>query len=158
MRIQQLRPRHVALTLALAVSLLACACNGTGGATQDRASTESGVTAEDAGSVHNKTRSNVSPELWTLLEDFEAHNASGTSVVFQPTSSKLRVRSGRVAIDCAAANDATQLAADLNALGMTDTAIFGAMVGGWLPIESLAGLEDLDSLRFARAAMATTRR
>ncbi len=115
-------------------------------------------TAEDTRPSHEKTRSNVSPELWTLLENFEAHKASGTAEEFRPASSKLRVRSGRVAIDCAAAEDATQLAANLEALGMTDTAIFGAMVGGWLPIEAVRQLENLDGLHFARAAMATTRR
>ena len=116
------------------------------------------MTAEDLKGGYTKARSNVSPELWALLEEFEAHNAGGAQEDFRPAISMLRVRSGRVAIDCAASDDAARLAADLEALGMTNTATFGAMVGGWLPIEAVPKLEDLDSLRFARAAMATTRR
>lgn len=77
---------------------------------------------------------------------------------FRPKSALLQVRSGRVAIDCTPAADARQLVADLEDLGMTGIASFGNRVGGWLPIEATARLTGVDSLRFARAAVATTNR
>ena len=91
-----------------------------------------------------------------LLQEFEEHKASGTDEEIRPTSSVLQVRSGRVAIECSASEETERLAADSEGLGITGIASCGSMVGGWLPITPVSQLPELESPRFARAAMATT--
>ena len=98
----------------------------------------------------------VSQELAALVREFEAHEARGNQEEFRPTSSVLQVRGGRVAVECSASGDSERLADDLEDLGLTGTASYGGMVGGWLPITAVPTLPELESLRFARAAMATT--
>lgn len=135
---------------------MSCACEQTDRATAAHYLPERSNVLQGTDLGDKKSRSNVSRELWELVATFEEHKASGTQEEFRPASSFIRVRSGRVAIDCTASEDTARLAADLEALGMTGIATFGNMVGGWLPIEAVPRLPELDSLRFARAAMAMT--
>jgi hypothetical protein len=61
-----------------------------------------------------------------------------------------------VVVDLVASGDPEALAADLEALGLHNAAVFGHMVPGRLPIPAIPALENLASLRFARPAYAMT--
>lgn len=98
----------------------------------------------------------VSQELQQLYREFTRFASRGGDRSFVPQNPVLRVRDDRVAIDAVAAFDAQQLRAELEALGLKKAAVFGRMVGGLLPIASIPSMQELATLNFARAAMATT--
>ena len=98
----------------------------------------------------------LSRELLTLLEEFEVHKAGGAEGEFEPSGAALQVRAGRVAVECSALGEIERLVDDLEALGMIQIASYGGMTSGWLSITALPALAELETLRFARAAMATT--
>src|SRR5262249_53926566 len=58
-----------------------------------------------------------------------------------------------VTIDAAATGDPAELEAELISLGARDTAIAGRLVSARLPIATIASLEAVASLRFARRAV-----
>ena len=62
-----------------------------------------------------------------------------------------------VVIDAVAAADAQALLRDLETLGLRNGAVFGNVVSGAIPISALEQVNGLDSLQFARPAMALTR-
>ena len=93
-------------------------------------------------------------EYQTYLETSDAH-ARGPSG-FTSRNPLARIAEGYVVVDIAAEGDPKALAADLEALGLEDPAVFGHMVSGRLPIPAIPALENLTSLRFARPAYAMT--
>jgi hypothetical protein len=68
----------------------------------------------------------------------------------------LTVSRGRVTIDAIAAGDTQALLADLEALGLQEASAYGRMVSGQLPIDAIADLDALDSLKFVWPAYGTT--
>ena len=66
---------------------------------------------------------------------------------FSPSMAGARVADGYVTIDAIATTSATQLRADLTALGLTDAATAGRVVSGRLPIEKVPALAQVESLR-----------
>lgn len=113
-------------------------------------------------SPSRKSPSRVSADLlaiytvWSRGDEYQNSAYAGRNHATEKGST-VRVKDGRVLVDCTAADDAGLLAAALTELGMTDVAVFKRTVSGWLPIESIGRLETLESLRFARAAAAHTR-
>jgi len=71
-----------------------------------------------------------------------------------PVNPMIRMVGDMVIIDAVAAKDTQALLRDLEALGLTHGASFGNVVSGRLPVAALDSLADLDSLQFARPAMA----
>ena len=63
---------------------------------------------------------------------------------------------GFVVIDAIAAGDPSQLKTDLEDLGLQQGAAFGGMVSGRFPVSAIAGMAQLDSLRFARPSYMMT--
>jgi hypothetical protein len=68
----------------------------------------------------------------------------------------LQISDGFVAIDVIASKNAEILKADLEALGLKKSALFGRVVSGLLPIAEIPKLSSLESLRFARPSFAQT--
>ena len=68
----------------------------------------------------------------------------------------IRVKNEKVVIDAVASGDVDQLATELEALGMENTAVFGRMVSGRLPIAALEQASQLGALKLARPAYAMT--
>lgn len=107
-------------------------------------------------SLRTPDSSPVAPELLALYERREEPAAADPDSPSM-TGSPLVVRDGRVLVECAAQGEPGALATALAELGMTDTAVFQRMVSGWLPIDAIGDLEQLENLRFARPAVARTR-
>jgi len=63
----------------------------------------------------------------------------------------LQVIDDRVAIE-AAGTDAEALLVDLEALGLTNGVVFGNLVSGWMPIEAIDEIANLESLGLVRPA------
>jgi len=100
----------------------------------------------------------VGLELASLHEEYQSYvTLKGGSKGFKPSNRLLPVRANRVVIDAVASGDAGALQADLEALGMQNTAAFGRIVSGQLPIDAIEGMAGLGSLRFAQPAYAMTR-
>ncbi len=101
--------------------------------------------------AQSKSDSKVSQQLLALARGSAAQTLRSDLRPLSPT-----VRDGKVLIDAVAAGDVADLEADLKRLGMEGTAAFGRICSGWLPISACDDLNDLSSLRFARASLATT--
>jgi len=106
--------------------------------------------------------SKVGPILADLYREHEAYLEQGSlkaqARTFQSKAPLLRTRGDMVVIDAVAAGDPSALKRDLDALGLTDAAVFEHMVSGRLPIAALDEVAGLTSLRFARPAMAMSLR
>jgi hypothetical protein len=98
----------------------------------------------------------VGPALAQLQEEHAAALKQGLRATFTPSNPLMRVSGGWVSIDAVASGDANALRADLEALGLQKTAIFGHMVSGLFPISALGNMAALSSLQFARPAYMTT--
>ena len=70
----------------------------------------------------------------------------------------LRTAGGRVPIDALAANDATALRRDLEALGLTRAAVAGRIVSGRLPVAAIDAAAALPTLHSAWPVLAVTHR
>jgi hypothetical protein len=98
---------------------------------------------------------NVGPELRALYEAYLAARERGTSLTLP--GSMLQIVEDRVVVDAVASDSVEALRSRLVALGMRGAVSAGRMVSGQLPIAQIAAMAALPELRFARAAMATTR-
>jgi hypothetical protein len=98
----------------------------------------------------------VNQDLIVLYDEYEAHRRTGSQEPFAPTNNLMRVVDDRVLIDAVATSDATELLADLVALGLQNGTAFGPKVSGQLPISAIRELVTLDSLKFVRPAYAAT--
>ncbi len=101
-------------------------------------------------------------DLGALYGEYQAYLAEPHGKVrgasgFRSANVLARIAEGHVVVDLVADGDPEALAADLQALGLQNPAVFGRMVSGRLPIPAIPALENLSSLRFARAAYAVTR-
>jgi len=68
----------------------------------------------------------------------------------------LKITKGLVVIDAVASGDVSKLRSDLEKLGMENTAVFGRIVSGQIPIDAIDDMAELDSLQFARASISST--
>jgi hypothetical protein len=97
----------------------------------------------------------VGPELQALYEAYRTAGEQGRPLVV-PTP-LLQIVEDRVIVDAVASGDVGVLKERLVALGMRRAATAGRIVSGELPIRQIAAMAALPELRFARAAMSTTR-
>ncbi len=98
-------------------------------------------------------------DLFLLHEEYMSSSEVGvlsTSETSEASNSMLRVDNGYVVIDFVATDDADTLLAKLQELGLKEGSVYGRYVSGMFPIEAIAQAADLKSLKFARAAIATT--
>jgi hypothetical protein len=101
--------------------------------------------------------SKANPALIALRDQYVAHQASLSGEAFAPRDAQLRVVGGRGVVDAAADGDADALAKELTALGMRNVTVFGRVVSGELPIQAVADLDRVSTLRFARPSRAFRR-
>ena len=98
----------------------------------------------------------VGSALAQLQEEHAAALKQGLRATFTPRNPLMRVSGGWISIDAAASGDAHALRADLEALGLQQTGIFGHIVSGLFPISAIGSMAALSSLQFARPAYMTT--
>ena len=95
--------------------------------------------------------------LYHEHRDFKQRGgAAALKRAFQSSRKLLRVKDEKVVIDAVAVDDTGQLVRDLEALGLENTAVFGRVVSGRLPIAALKKASRLGTLRLARSAYAMT--
>jgi hypothetical protein len=97
--------------------------------------------------------------LGTLSAEYQAYlqsAAGGTAPIasFQSRATMVPVADDSVVIDAVATDDPQVLKADLEALGATVTAVAGRVVSARVHLSLLPALEGIDSLKFARPALA----
>lgn len=92
-----------------------------------------------------------------LLLLYHRYRAAADPENFAPEQSGLPVSDGRVTVDALARGDAEQLRADLEDLGMTNTAAAGRIVSGQLPIDRIPEAALLETLRGLTIPQAKTR-
>lgn len=99
----------------------------------------------------------LSRRLAGLERAWRIHRAGSGAGPFRPPSPGFRLWDGRVLITVTARGEADTLARRLASLGMIRSARFGNKISGWMPIDRLHEIENLDAAFQARAAMARTR-
>jgi hypothetical protein len=100
----------------------------------------------------------VSSKLTAIHEEHAAHQAASRTTAFRSRDRHARVVGGdRVVVDVTADGDARALAAALAGLGMRNTAVFGSVVSGELPIAAIPALPTVAGLRMARPSYAMRR-
>lgn len=75
----------------------------------------------------------------------------------QPLPEGVEVDQQRVLVSAIASSSVSALLAELTQIGLQDSAAFGKVVSGTLPILSISGAETLDSLQFIRLSTPFTR-
>ena len=97
--------------------------------------------------------------LAQLHHAYRAHRGAGkTGATFDAPLPFARVREGTVAIDAIArGDDASQLLADLRALGLQEGAAAGRLVSGRLPLSAIPDAAGLSSLHSARPVLPVRR-
>lgn len=101
--------------------------------------------------------SKANPALTALYEEHVAHQAGLSGLAFATRNPLARVVDERVVVDAVADGDASALRAELTALGMRNTAVFGRVVSGELPLSAVPALDRVATLRFARPSAAARR-
>jgi len=84
----------------------------------------------------------------------ERRQATGKKDIFKSSSGMARIKDEMVVVDVVAAADVTELMSQLRAQGMQQSAVYGRMVSGLLPIASLEKVAQLPALKLARPAYA----
>jgi hypothetical protein len=100
----------------------------------------------------------IGQELLALYSEYSAYVASPKREKFQSANPLVRLVGDRVVVDATASGEAAVLKADLLALGMQQTVVFGRIVSGELPIRSIPAMGRLQSLNLARAAAGSLNR
>ncbi|MBF2013934.1 MAG: S8 family serine peptidase [Rivularia sp. T60_A2020_040] len=98
-------------------------------------------------------------DLISLQEEYESSlkQDNDDEAFLQSSNLSLPVMENNlVVIDAVASGDIETLLADLQKLGMQNASSFGSIVSGLFPIESIEQLASLDSLKFAKPAIAIT--
>ncbi len=108
------------------------------------------------------TKSKVSTKLLALDNDARAtitRPGAAAAMAGPQTRGMISVSDGYVAVDAVStAPDGSTLLADLEARGLQDGVVYGALVTGRMPTAGLASLEGLTSLRQIRPAIRPKRR
>ncbi|MEL6194245.1 MAG: T9SS type A sorting domain-containing protein [Bacteroidota bacterium] len=101
------------------------------------------------GVIHNS--------LYDLQKSYKAAQATGTRIEdFKADNPFLLIQNDRVVLDVASANP-TETLEELTSLGLTHGAIFGNMVSGLFPMESIDQLENVKGARMINPSWAKTR-
>ena len=116
---------------------------------------------DEAVAVKDPDRAKASRDLLVIHDEYQRHlrqagAQTGGIPAFQSSNALARIVNGNVVIEAVATSDARALAAELEGLGLEDTAVFGWMVSGRLAISTIPALQDVPSLKFAHPAYAMT--
>jgi hypothetical protein len=97
----------------------------------------------------------IGQELQALYQAYRMAQERGQPLILaDPT---IHLVEDRVIVDAVASDGVEALKVRLVALGMQGAVTAGRIVSGQLPIAQIAAMAELPELRFARAAMSTTR-
>lgn len=99
----------------------------------------------------------VGPQLTALHELYQAHLEAKPGQPFGAAIPFVAIRDDLVSIDVAAEGDVGELERALQKLGATEITPYKRLISARLPVAAIPKLADLESLRFARPAMAITR-
>lgn len=89
----------------------------------------------------------VGQNLLLLYHEYRAFQEQEADTAFTPRRAEARVKDGHVAVEAVATDTADELLADLKALGLRNGVTGGRLVSGWLPIEQIPEMAQLESLR-----------
>jgi len=109
-----------------------------------------------AAPAHDRVGAKLAPELRALYEAYRVARDSGRPVMSPDPA--IPIVEDRVLIDAVASGDVGDLRRSLVDLGMREAVTAGRIVSGQLPIAAIPAMAALAELRFARAAISTTRR
>lgn len=155
------RPRAIWLALGIALGANATPAFAAGNVFDLNA----GKAASAAASV-NLGSTKLTLGLDALSAEYQAYQQAAAEAVansteapgsFTTTATMAMVVGDMVVVDAVAAGDPEALAADLVAIGAEVTAAVGRMVSARLPMDQIPALESMDTLQFARPAIAFTR-
>lgn len=105
----------------------------------------------------SKSSTKLSPDLKKLSDQYGPH-AKVAESVRKPTSSNdgltkyMQVKGNNVVIDVTVNEDLSSARAELKRLGFKETAAYGRIISGVIPISALPQLESASSIRFAKPA------
>lgn len=150
----------VGVSVGLMTSGMAVAQSGPDPSTLDMSTAQGQESRAIAEAMSRKTgaMSKVGIDLGNLYREHEtfalrrAFRAPAGG--FESSNPMIQMVGGMVVIDAVAAEDAEALLRDLEALGLVKGSRFGHVVSGQLPVAALEALAGLESLQFARPAMA----
>ncbi|MFP5268729.1 S8 family peptidase [Coleofasciculus sp.] len=106
----------------------------------------------DSGGNSIETSAIKKGSLSKLMFDLAPMAVNKGNFYGQNTSSLLQTYNNNVVIDAVAASDVNSLLSDLQGLGLQNASMFGSFVSGMLPIDALASMAQLESLKFAKPA------
>ncbi|MEQ9668097.1 S8 family peptidase [Coleofasciculus sp. G2-EDA-02] len=106
----------------------------------------------DSGGNSIETSASKKGSLSKLMFDLAPMAVNKGKFYGQNTSSLLQTYNNNVVIDAVAASDVNSLLSDLQRLGWQNASTFGSFVSGMLPIDALASMAQLESLKFAKPA------
>src|SRR5258708_3695120 len=104
-----------------------------------------------------KTSTTLSPDLKKLSDQYGPHAKVAASVK-KPTPSNdalakyMQIKGDKVVIDITVKEDLRTALAELQKLGFQETAVFGRVISGTIPISALPQLETTSSIRYAKPA------
>jgi len=97
----------------------------------------------------------IVPALTGLEAEFGIfQNGGGNPGNFQPTNPLLQVSNGRIIIDIVSLGDPNTLLPGLQALGLQNSAVFGSVISGSLPIGAISQVETLSGVVFVQPTIA----
>lgn len=134
---------------------------GSGGSVFLSGDSTRGVSADTLEVLNNGTLqfglANIFLESQAAVASLSGTARADALASFVSTNDLSPVRGGYVTVNIAAANgDGASVLDQLAALGMVKGAAFGTMVSGLMPLDALDELAGLDTIKFARTALAVT--
>ncbi|MEQ9552131.1 MAG: S8 family serine peptidase [Coleofasciculus sp. G3-WIS-01] len=106
----------------------------------------------DSGGNSIETSAIKKGSLSKLMFDLAPMAVNKGNFYGQNQSFPLQTYNNNVVIDAVAASDVNSLLSDLQGLGLQNASTFGYFVSGMLPIDALASMAQLESLKFAKPA------
>jgi len=117
--------------------------------------TFSGSVAQQPGAPKSSTK--LSPDLQKLSDQYGPHAKAAESTK-KPTPSNdaltkyMQIKGDKVVVDVTVKTDISSARAELQKLGFKESASFGRVISGLIPISSLSQLESTTSIQFAKPA------
>lgn len=154
---------HLGLTLIIVLTLLLASQLGAAQAAQPNKVSASLLYLAQSGTSDATFSARIDASNGFDTNDASQSSSSFDSAIgtvqFQASSQispVAMVNDSGVLVDALASGDVQTLLNDLTALGLTNGSVYGNRVNGFLPLDSIAALNDLTSLRLISAAAAQT--
>lgn len=115
----------------------------------------SGAVTQQPGTPKPSTK--LSPDLKKLSDQYGPHAKAAESTQ-KPVPSNdaltkyMQIKGDKVVVDVTVKTDLASARAELKSLGFQETAVYGRVISGLIPISSLSQLESTTSIRYAKPA------